>query len=105
MQLAEAANSHSPAAAGQLPANEEEMRRKAVEVMGTAGGKRKKGRWRRAEGERASGSERVENKRRRRTDPERGHARKLSVGALAGSGNPRIMPVGGCVVEGKQKSK
>lgn len=74
-------------------------------MRGPAKGKEKKGRRRRAEGERASGGERVENKRWRRTDTERGHAGKLSVGALAGSGNPRIMPVGGCVVEVKQKSK
>lgn len=39
------------------------------------------------------------------TETERDHAGKLLVGALAGSGNPRIMSVGGCVVKVKQKSK
>lgn len=74
-------------------------------MRGPARGKGEKGRRRRAEGERASGRALLENKRRRRTDSERGHAGKLSVGALAGSGNPRITPVGGCVVKVKQKSK
>ena len=38
-------------------------------------------------------------------DPEQDLTGKLVVGVLAGGGNPRIMPAGGCIVRVKQKAK
>ena len=67
--------------------------------------RRRKGDAGEQEGERASGREPVEDKRRRHMDPERDLAGKLLVGVLVGRGNPRIMLVGGCVVKAKQKAK
>lgn len=67
--------------------------------------RRRKGDAGKQEGERASGREPVEDKSRRHMDPERDLTGKLLVGVLAGGGNPRIMPVGGCMVKLKQKAK
>lgn len=57
------------------------------------------------EGERASGREPVEDKRRRHTDPERDLAGKLLVGVLVGRGATLNYAGGGCVVKVKQKAK